>query len=479
MKKNTVYKHLDFLIIDEFSLLISFLLAYIHRVSSFGAFLNSAPYRSLLIMEMAIGVCVVFFSQSHKNILRRNYINELKAVLYHHLECYLILVFVLYLTKTSTVYSRVMVSLTYIMATLLSYVLRQIWKKFINNKSVSSTLSSNNKILIITDSKNLNGTIERVNKYNYDMYEIIGFCIMDKDMRGQTVDNYSIIVNKDDVMEYVCVNWVDEVYFAMDYGKIPQHMIKGLAVAGITTNVRLSKIVDLEGRQQSVKKLFNTTVVNSSIAQRTNGQIFLKRAMDICGGIVGSLITLILALFIWPIMHVKSPGPIFYKQERIGQNGRRFYMYKFRSMVLNADDLKKDLMAQNRIKDGMMFKVKDDPRIIPGIGEFIRKTSIDEFPQFFNVLIGDMSLVGTRPPTVDEWEKYQLEHRIRMAIKPGITGLWQVNGRSKITDFNKVIEYDTKYINNWSLTLDIEILIKTVFVLLSKREDEAMYSYCV
>lgn len=149
-------------------------------------------------------------------------------------------------------------------------------------------------------------------------------------------------------------------------------------------------------------------------------------------------------------------------------------MYKFRSMVLNADDLKKGLMEQNRIKDGMMFKVKDDPRIIPGIGEFIRKTSLDEFPQFFNVLLGDMSLVGTRPPTVDEWEKYQLEHRIRMAIKPGITGLWQVNGRSKITDFNKVIEYDTQYINNWSLALDIEILIRTIFVLFSKREDEAM-----
>ena len=196
--------------------------------------------------------------------------------------------------------------------------------------------------------------------------------------------------------------------------------------------------------------------------------------MDILGGTVGSMITLVIALFIWPIMHKKSPGPIFYKQERIGQNGRRFYMYKFRSMVLNADELKKDLMDQNRIKDGMMFKVKDDPRIIPGIGEFIRKTSLDEFPQFFNVLLGDMSLVGTRPPTVDEWEKYELEHRIRMAIKPGITGLWQVNGRSKITDFNKVIEYDTKYINNWSLVLDIEILIKTIFVLLLKKEDEAM-----
>ena len=197
--------------------------------------------------------------------------------------------------------------------------------------------------------------------------------------------------------------------------------------------------------------------------------------MDIIGGLVGSLITLILTIFIGPIIYIKSPGPIFYKQERIGLNGKKFYMYKFRSMVTNADELKKDLLKDNRYKDGMMFKIKNDPRIIPGVGNFIRKTSLDEFPQFFNVLKGDMSLVGTRPPTVDEWVKYKLEHRIRMIIKPGITGMWQVNGRSKVTDFDKVIEYDTKYINNWSLGLDIYILFKTVYVLLfGTRDNEAM-----
>ena len=149
-------------------------------------------------------------------------------------------------------------------------------------------------------------------------------------------------------------------------------------------------------------------------------------------------------------------------------------MYKFRSMVMNADALKKDLMAQNRVKDGMMFKIKDDPRIIPGIGNFIRKTSLDEFPQFINVLKGDMSLVGTRPPTVDEWNKYELQHRIRMAIKPGITGMWQVSGRNQITDFNEVVKLDSYYINNWSLALDITILVKTVISLFNRKDNEAM-----
>ena len=134
-------------------------------------------------------------------------------------------------------------------------------------------------------------------------------------------------------------------------------------------------------------------------------------------------------------------------------------------------------MAQNKIADGLMFKMEDDPRIIgsekkdkngkpKGIGNFIRNTSLDEFPQFWNVLKGDMSLVGTRPPTVDEWERYDLHHRVRMSVKPGITGMWQVSGRSEITDFEEVVRLDTEYIRNWSWRLDIKILLKTVAVVL-------------
>ena len=148
-------------------------------------------------------------------------------------------------------------------------------------------------------------------------------------------------------------------------------------------------------------------------------------------------------------------------------------------MYMDAEERKKELMAQNRSKDGMMFKLDFDPRIIgneilpdgthkTGIGNFIRSTSLDEFPQFFNVLKGDMSLVGTRPPTLDEWEKYELHHRARLAIKPGITGMWQTSGRSNITDFEDVVRLDTEYITNWSMGLDIKILFKTVLAVLKR-----------
>ena len=162
---------------------------------------------------------------------------------------------------------------------------------------------------------------------------------------------------------------------------------------------------------------------------------------------------------------------------------KKFKMYKFRSMYMDAEERKKELMAQNKISDGLMFKMDFDPRIIgnkilpdgtrkTGIGEFIRKTSLDEFPQFINILLGDMSLVGTRPPTVDEWELYEPHHRARMSFRPGLTGMWQVSGRSNITDFEEVVKLDTQYISEWSLRLDVKILWKTVWSVL--KSDGAM-----
>ena len=181
-------------------------------------------------------------------------------------------------------------------------------------------------------------------------------------------------------------------------------------------------------------------------------------------------------IIIGPVIYLKSPGPIFFSQVRIGLNGKKFKIYKFRSMYMDAEERKAELMKDNKM-DGFMFKLDYDPRIIgsektgkdgkpKGIGNFIRRTSLDEFPQFWNVLKGDMSLVGTRPPTVDEWEQYELHHRIRMATKPGITGMWQVSGRSDITDFEEVVRLDAEYIENWTIGLDIKILLKTVLTVL-------------
>ena len=236
---------------------------------------------------------------------------------------------------------------------------------------------------------------------------------------------------------------------------------------GITIHIKLARVAD-DSSNQIVEKLEGYTVLSTSINMVSAGQLIFKRTMDICGGLVGMLLTGIIFIFVAPIIYVKSPGPIFFKQVRIGKIGKKFNIYKFRSMYMDAEERKKELMAQNDIKDGMMFKMDNDPRIIKGIGNFIRDYSLDEFPQFSNVLKGDMSLVGTRPPTVDEWEKYEMHHRSRLAFKPGLTGMWQVSGRSNITDFEEVVRLDTEYIKKWSPGLDIKILFKTVAVVLGK-----------
>ena len=208
------------------------------------------------------------------------------------------------------------------------------------------------------------------------------------------------------------------------------------------------------------------TVVTNYITSASNRQIFLKRLMDICGGIVGCIITLILFLFVAPAIYIKSPGPIFFSQIRVGKNGKKFRIYKFRSMYMDAEERKKELMKQNKVKDGMMFKMDHDPRIIKGVGNFIRKTSIDEFPQFFNVLKGDMSLVGPRPERPFFVEKFKEEiprYMIKHQVRPGITGWAQVNGYRGDTSIRMRIDCDLYYIENWTLGLDIKILFLTIF----------------
>ena len=194
----------------------------------------------------------------------------------------------------------------------------------------------------------------------------------------------------------------------------------------------------------------------------------VRRAQDILLSSLALVVLSPLLLVTYAAIWIDSPGasPIF-TQQRVGRNGKLFKMYKFRTMCPDAEQKLKELMERNE-KDGPVFKMKNDPRITR-VGKFLRKTSIDELPQFFDVLRGDMSLVGTRPPTVDEYKQYESHHKRRLSMKPGITGLWQVSGRSNIEDFEEVVKLDVQYIDNWSLWGDIKILFKTVYVVFAGR----------
>lgn len=193
-------------------------------------------------------------------------------------------------------------------------------------------------------------------------------------------------------------------------------------------------------------------------------QCLIKRSIDIVGALVGLLVLALIFVPIAVLIQLDSPGPILYRQERFGLRGRPFTIIKFRSMVPDADRLK--AVVPNEAK-GLIFKNKQDPRITR-VGRILRKTSLDEFPQFWNVLMGDMSLVGTRPPTRDEVSRYDARHWQRLNVKPGMTGEWQVNGRSSVKDFEEIVDLDLRYQHRWSFLYDLQIIWQTFAVLFDK-----------
>ena len=269
-------------------------------------------------------------------------------------------------------------------------------------------------------------------------------------------------------LSFILNNVVDEVLFilpGLNLSKISS-LVNDCGRLGIMANM----VVDTSGietRKTEVDALGPFNIISFQSYDYNPLQRFFKRLIDIVSGIIGSLIFCLLALFIAPLIKISSPGPVLFRQIRKGKNGREFRLFKFRTMYADAEERKKDFEAENEMQ-GYIFKIKDDPRITP-LGLFLRKTSLDEFPQFINILKGEMSLVGTRPPTVDEFSSYEVHHRRRLSIQPGLTGLWQVSGRNEISDFEKIVKLDTDYIDNWSLWLDIKIILKTFVVLFSGR----------
>lgn len=384
----------------------------------------------------------------------------------------------LFTVQKGIFFSRFILFLTIGIYFILTYIVRELWKSNIK-KGVNS--GKRRKLLIVSSSSIADKVIENVEKNNYSRYDIVGVALLDKDLIGNRINNTSVIANNETVGMYACKEWVDEVLIVLPKEiAYPNTLIEQLTEAGITVHMNLAKVVNSPGKKQFVEKIGDYTVLTTSINYASLNELFLKRVFDIICGILGCILTLVICIFIGPAIYIASPGPIFFSQERVGKNGKKFKMYKFRSMYLDAEERKAELMKDNKLGDGKMFKLDFDPRVIgnkvmpdgsrkTGIGEFIRKTSLDEFPQFFNVLKGDMSIVGTRPPLISETNLYEYQHFARLAIKPGITGMWQVSGRSEIIDFDEVVKLDKYYIENWNLGLDIKILLKTVLVVVCKK----------
>ncbi|MBR0367789.1 MAG: sugar transferase [Clostridia bacterium] len=487
-------KHLDFILWDVFSLQIAFILAYTIRHG--GMPYGNEVYRTLAIMLVVVDILIADIFNTMHGVMKRGYYQEAIQTLKQAALVLAVVSLYMFSVQSGDIYSRITIFLTAVFHFILGYGVRMAWKPIVRRIAKKSRKAA---MILVADEKQVSEVLAMVS--DTDDVEYSGIVLSNRDGTGGAIDGVPVVASLETAADYICREWVDEVFVypaqltdievrgsgrdVLDGGLLVDDAPEEATVAGlieacrqmaVPVHIRLpiSNISD----RSFIERVAGYDVLTSAANYASPRQLALKRAMDIVGGLVGSLIALVVIAVVGPVIKRESPGPILFKQTRIGKNGRKFQIYKIRSMYLDAEERKAELMKNNRVSDGMMFKLDWDPRIIgnkivdgkqvTGIGEKIRSGSWDEWPQFFNVLRGQMSLVGTRPPTVDEWEKYKYHHRARLSTKPGLTGMWQVSGRSRITDFEEVVKLDTEYINHWSIGLDIRILIKTVKTVFTK-----------
>ena len=495
-RKNNMIETYSILLIDMVCVSVSYYLSLFIRFHLIAQEAYPRDYHSMIGAYILI-LCLMYtlFLDGNRWFFERSNIRELYYTIRYTGIIVVGLVLILYLTQQAYEFSRLVYLIFAIINTVITFIAHIVYRRYMLDyyrKSVNST-----KMFVLTREITAKDVLETLQQEKAWDYDITAAAVYDIDMVGAKIAGIPVVASMENVYDVVCQMMVDEVFLSLP-GVEPaeiREMVHRFEEMGLVCHYR----VDLFSKANPntyVQQLAGYSVISFSLQSQDSRRLLVKRLMDIIGSLIGCVLTLLITPFVALAIKIDSPGPVFFSQTRIGKNGRRFKIWKFRSMYTDAEARKKELEAQNEIK-GLMFKMEDDPRItkvgkfirkyvqteeeekkgwtqkndprVTKVGGFLRKTSLDEFPQLFNVLKGDMSLVGTRPPTEDEFEQYNGYYRRRMSITPGLTGMWQVSGRSDIQDFEEIVKLDLEYIDNWSLLLDIKILFKTVFIVLGRK----------
>ncbi len=468
--KRKIIENILVLFADLLALFISFCIAGALRYGSFDwskVYGNQTQQITLILVLYSV---VYFFTNQYSTFFARGKIDELYAVVREEVIFFTALLVAFYLIHPTDSISRLLMVYFVLVNTLLLYLFRFVLKAYMFRIYKNGRYS--HKLVLVSTAEEGPKFVHRLlaklpSDWNRTLSAVI---IINQDMKGQVFETIPVVAGKNDLIDYVVHNDVDEVLFAwrgIEEDKEARELVNEIQMMGIQVDVNIevfnivrhgTKTLDMVGDYSVVAFARNVISTKGAIA---------KRLMDILGSLIGMALFGIASIFIVPAIKLESPGPAIFSQTRVGKNGRYFRLYKFRSMYADAEKMQKELQGRNEVK-GLMFKIEDDPRITK-VGRFLRKTSLDELPQFWNILKGDMSLVGTRPPTVDEYEQYEAKHKARLSMTPGLTGFWQISGRSDIRDFDEVVRLDMQYIDHWSIGLDIKILIKTIIVVLTGK----------
>lgn len=370
-------KHIDFIILDMICLQIAFVVAYFIKNGNIHLY-NNFLYRNMAIIIELADLMVLLIFGTLKGVLKRGYYQEFVKTLKHALIVCLLAVLYLFTVQKGIFFSRFILFLTIGIYFILTYIVRELWKGHIK-KGVNS--GKRRKLLIVTSSNIADKVIDNVEKNNYSRYDIVGVALLDKDLIGNQINNVSVVANNETVGMYACKEWVDEVLIVLPKEiAYPNTLIEQLTLAGITVHMNLAKVVNSPGKKQFVEKIGDYTVLTTSINYASLNELFLKRVFDIICGALGCILTLVICIFIGPAIYIASPGPIFFSQERVGKNGKKFKMYKFRSMYLDAEERKAELMKDNKLGDGKMFKLDFDPRVIGNnLMDHIKQVLVNSF----------------------------------------------------------------------------------------------------
>ncbi|AKG22769.1 sugar transferase [Calothrix sp. 336/3] len=402
---------------------------------------------SWLVLFVQLGI-IAATGQYKAGINRRNYLRLVKAISLSEI----ILLAIAFLYEPSSYLSRSTFILFWIFSCLFIGISRSIFDLGTNILRKRGIVQ--HPVFLITDTSEENEHIQLIKKEN--CYTIQGIA------DAHCLD----LENRDRTFEYLRESGIVEAFVSWSAIKNRLYVCWNFHAAGIT--LRILPITSQVHHPKSVFRMVGSIPCLTIPAPLIIGSDFwVKRIFDLCCSIVLIFFLSPLYLLLAILIKLDSPGPVFFRQKRVGLHNKEFKIWKFRTMVTNAEKLQASLEAKNEIRDGVLFKLKDDPRITK-VGKFLRRYSLDELPQLFNVLLGEMSLVGPRPLPVRDVERFHTKHFLRQEVLPGITGLWQVSGRSDIDNFEDAVQLDIRYIENWSLWMDLQILLKTVGVVLHK-----------
>ena len=457
--------------IDLIGIILGNIIAYYIRYKEEASYYLSGDAVWMIAGMCALYTVICVINDKNRHFFRRGIIDEFFEVLKNMVIMLICFIVLLYLSHQSTLFSRLVFGYFGLIGTAIIYIERILLKKYLLTYYKHSKFSS--RLLLVTTTDRAEEIIDHLYERSEWNRVMTGVVIVDVDMQGNSIKGYPVVTDKDDLVNYVTHNNIDEVFFSIDGLNKNDYFRDCIATfenMGVIVYINIEMFNILDNCHKGLDRLGKYAVVTFSRNEFSVRQKILKRLLDIAGSLVGMVFLGIATLIFGPLIKLDSKGPVFFGQTRVGKNGRTFTCYKFRSMYMDAEERKKDLMKQNEM-NGLMFKMENDPRITR-VGKFIRKTSIDELPQFWNILCGDMSLVGTRPPTVDEYEKYNASHKSRLSMAPGLTGLWQISGRSQIKEFDEVVKLDMEYIDDWNIFKDIKIILKTVKVVVCGRGAE-------